>query len=180
MSGPLNRLPLGLLSLLELKSPAGRYPTQLGDVIAPILDVMEFFRGQASRGGIALQAAGAITGPTRSSAFTSGSVTTVPQGEIWLLTEYSVEFNALAADQGIVFAPALLFPTAQLQVYRLGDYTEAIPATLAQRPFGTAHYQMPRILGPGTQLVLTVKGFTPGVSGSTTAIGLFHRFTLTA
>lgn len=183
MAGPLNRVPLGLLSFLELKAPSGRYPVQLADQILPQLDMEKFYRPQAHRAGLGLQAGGAIVGPNRFSVFTLGSATIVPQGELWFLAEYTVEIT-IQLDQAIKIAPALgIFIGAQAQVYRLGEYvtvgTGTASGTLSAIAIATSHFAMPRIIGPGMQLGFTVAGFTPGASLSASATCSFHRLVLT-
>lgn len=183
MSGPLNRVPLGLLSLLELKVPAGRYPVQLGDQILPQLSMEKFYRPQAHRAGLATTAAGAIVGPNRFIPFTVGTPTVVPQGEIWFLAEFQVEV-LLQSDQALTFAPVIaIFVGTQAQPYRVGDWhtfgVGTATGTLSQLGQATARYGMPRIIGPGSQLGLSVSGFTPGAVLNATANASFHRLVLT-
>lgn len=182
MSRPINRQPLGLLSLFDVKSPAGRYPSELLEQIAPIVDSLKFYRPQALRVSLVLQGAGAVTGPTRFSQWTVPGNLVVPQGEFWFIGEYTAE-AALQADQSIMYAPALaIYFGIQAQVYRLGDYinigTGTGTGTLAARGVASAHYWMPRIIGPGNELGFTVAGFTPGASLSTTLTGNLHRIVL--
>lgn len=175
MAGPLNRLPLGLLSLLDLKGTGGRYPTGLGEVIQPELTMLPFFRAEAHQGAQDTIAAASITGANRFVAFP----TVLSLGPRIFLAEFTAEADSVDADQAIEFACALAIPFgASLNVYRLGDYVAQVISATGTRPIASAHYQMPRVIPRGAQLGVTVKAFTPGAALNTSMLGCFHVLTI--
>lgn len=102
MSGPIQVLPRGLLSLLQLKQ-MGKSPSQLAEVVAPTLDIMEFYRQGLfvdqrnflpSGSATLLFNARNFNGP-----FTNGTETlTAPNNETWYVERFSAIGNIPAAD----------------------------------------------------------------------------------
>lgn len=90
---PLNRLPLGLLSLFDIKS-GGRYPQHLGEVINPTMEMMTFI---AASGCNEMFRTG-VTNVVSVGIINMG--VTVPADELWLVEYFTIESDAnLDADQ---------------------------------------------------------------------------------
>lgn len=174
MAGPLNRLPLGLLTLLDLKGTGGRYPIALGEFIQPTLDVARFYRSEAHLAAQDVIVATSITGANRFVAFPNLFAT---QPRVWL-SEFSAEADSLDADQTIEFACAFTVPLgAGFNVYRLGDYVSQGLAP-ASRAIASASWEMPRVIPRGALLGVSVKTFTPGAALNTSMLGYFQLLSI--
>lgn len=177
MGGPLNRLPIGILGLFDIRGSGGTYPRTLLETIQPQVDI-----GMFMRGGTLLDVVGIAIGVNGPEPFDPLTGLQVPDTETWFLSEFSVSFDALAADQAIEFAPAWSprsLAAGGFQPHLLGDFTtQAVAAS--SRPRATASYGMPRILPPGSLLGIATKSMTVGASGTTNGSGLARIVRLTA
>lgn len=99
-SGPVNRLPLGLLSYLDLKGN-GRYPDTFGNVIAPCLELMTFFAPTLCSEQISNRTTTHNVDVSGSQPFgvTGGGPIIVPPNEIWLVEFFDVLTAALNNSQ---------------------------------------------------------------------------------
>lgn len=79
-SGPISKLPLGILGFLGIKSQ-GQYPNSLGDIITPTWDQLELF-------GAAHPVDQVTTGNPVVGSF--NAFLTVPQTEIWRLQNVTI------------------------------------------------------------------------------------------
>lgn len=156
MSGPINRLALGLLGLLDVRGAGGTYPTMLADFAQPTIDLTTFYRAQEveliTTGSLPLTVVG------------NQSFLQVPGTERWFVHDYMVRVVDLGADQLIDFA-AIYMLSANLQpAFRLDEYQVADGALALNSPVvSTAHYGMPRVLGPGKILGASIRRITVGV-----------------
>lgn len=118
MSGPIARLPLGLLEVFDLRT-LGNYPRQVGDVISPTYDVSALqyqnclsVRGQATLSGISPTF---FVGFNPFDDFVVDGVAVeaaVPAGEAWLVVRSALLVEC-QSDTGFQFYPTkVVFTTA--------------------------------------------------------------------
>lgn len=93
MAGPIARRPPGLLDLL-LTQQQGKNPSELGDVVSPVMDLTHFYGSERLTVDSVLLAVSAVGAFSR---------ITVPDGETWLVhfTGMNVAFNAAAQSARI-------------------------------------------------------------------------------
>lgn len=113
MSGPTANLPVGLLDALGIKS--GSYPNELSSTILTYIDTLPIVAAQACTDFLELTVAVSTTG---FNSFSSGYQ--VPQGEAWLVRNFSascttgaaeqIEFKAIAYKSGITYNSVLRSP----------------------------------------------------------------------
>lgn len=160
MSGPVNRPPLGLLGLFDIRGAGGTYPSQMADVITPEIETRFMVRGQPGQEQI--EASFAIAA---AQFVPFANSLQVPQTEFWFLSEYTL-LIVLAADQAISFQPTY-YPVqvAPVRPFPLGDI-RAQPTALGTVSgfLAAATYDMPRILPPGSALSANIEAFTIGAS----------------
>jgi len=84
---PINRLPLGLLSFLDIKQ-MGKNPAALGDVLLPVLEMGEFFLGpHVSRR--------ASTGVSVTGVGNFATDLVVPNGKVWIVRQAVLRSSAV-------------------------------------------------------------------------------------
>jgi len=132
MMKPIQTIPMGLLSLLQLKQQ-GQNPDTLSEVVNPVVDLLQFwlqyqsidittalFGGQVSR-----------TVPTAGTGiygYNAPGPATVPPNQLWWIEHYTVEANLLAAEY-IRLAPMITAPSVGLQAQQIGtDVNDAVTA----------------------------------------------------
>lgn len=115
MGAQLNKLPLGLLSFFDLKQ-GGRYPQQLGEHLAPVLEMFDWyvqtniFTTQLSTSlspFIASDSGGATygwTSATPNALPVAGGQVAVPNNEIWYVSLYSVSWTWNSIAGGVMDA----------------------------------------------------------------------------
>lgn len=160
MSGPINRLALGLLGLFDVRGAGGTYPTTLADFVQPTIELARFMRAQelelVSTGSVPLSINGHFP------------LLAVPATERWFVHEFTVGLVDLGADQAIEFA-AMYSQGGNLNVFhRLDEYQLADGATMGTNPalLSSARYGMPRVVGPGKILGVSIKRITVGAEGN--------------
>lgn len=89
----INQLPRGILSLLGLQA-GGKYPSRWGEQYDPVFDLLYWFVQANSE---LLQQTIAPT-VTSSAAYLAPSALVVPAGEIWAITQASVDVTTGAGD----------------------------------------------------------------------------------
>ena len=107
---PINRLPSGLLALLDLQT-AGKVPLELGETVVPIVDVtpmyrvetFEWFQVVNATSTFAPASVGTYShyeSSTPAGLPTDGVRITVPQGELWYVQNWShwVSRDAASTD----------------------------------------------------------------------------------
>lgn len=175
MAGPLNRLPIGILGLFDIRGAGGSYPRALIETIQPTVDSSMFLRGSVMVDGVGVTTP-ALTAPVSFREFV-GLI--VPNTEVWFLSEFTVECT-LAIDQGVVFRAAWAVDVAVPRPYGLGDYTSAVPHALGSVAQASASFQMPRIMPPGSKLGVNLQSITVGAAGSVQFLGYARILRLTA
>lgn len=122
---PINRLPVGLLSMLDIKS-MGKNPNALSDVVQANVELNEFYINSASFISaysdnpplVPIPGGGGATGTLLRldtvqaanplPADPSGQIE-VPDGEIWLVTEWCVSWSMTTANT-LMLTPAIQHP----------------------------------------------------------------------
>lgn len=164
MSGPIQTLPIGLLGLLQLKS-SGSNPSQLSDTVSAVYDIGKYYEQQQSQYCASLfGATPSLTTNARGQPVfqVAGANITVPNKELWLVQEWSIFCNLLAAEY-IRFAPAYS-PPGSLGTVQLGpDYNDAVTA---RARFASAKIDRPFFAVPGTFFLAYV--FDVATAGSIT------------
>lgn len=169
--GTLNRVPRGLLSLLD-SQVQGRNPSEVLESIAPGLEMLKFMT--AAKGHVVQQASLTVTGAPG-----AGSAISVPQGELWLVHLAAVEivaldaaattwFPALYATKGGVFVP-LISPVLGISTGATG-YTGSFSDV----------YQEPLWLFPGENLTPYMQKFTGTVPVAGVTLRGFAEYTVLA
>jgi len=130
MSGPIQVIPKGLLGLLQLKQQ-GNNPSELSNVVASCFDIRELYYQQLVQDQFSL-VGGLPTENVNPAANGNHAFTTspllVPAGFMWLVLQYSIVCNLLAAETikascQLITDPALSTPVL------LGDsYTDVVTA----------------------------------------------------
>lgn len=158
MATPLTiqRFPRGLLDLLGSKSN-GDNPTVLSPTVVPILDLSAMYQfdkmeaRNASTNVVNLTGAWAVT----------GSIFTVPAGEIWLLHNLSVNSNAnLGAGESYTLVPAIY--RTQWSQWQLGP--NACSGSVGNRPSIGWQFERPEIMRPGDTVGVYVSAVAAGAS----------------
>lgn len=111
--GPIQTLPIGLLGLLQLKTSGGN-PSQFSETVSGVYDLGKFYENQQAQMTASLFGAQpTLTTSTRNQPVFTVAATpiTVPQKELWYVTEYTIFANLLAAEY-VRFAPMWTAPGA--------------------------------------------------------------------
>lgn len=140
----ISEYPRGLMSLLGLQT-FGENPRDLSGVIAPSLDLLQFFlftRRESRTDTVSMTATGSIQFPTL----------IVPPGEAWFLQEFGIQVQTGAA-QTCTFAPTINMP---VNAYQMGDAV-ALPVSSIGRCFMS---RPPLLLPPGTSFNVQVQSIT--------------------
>lgn len=162
MSGPINRPPLGLLSLFDIRGAGGSYPSAMADFIQAQIETRFFVRGQA--GQEQLETSFAINA---AQFVPFANSLQVPQDQMWFVSEYTL-LIVLAADQAIQMQPTY-YPvqTAVVRPFALAPLVGQPAALGTVGAFlATAEFDMPRILPPGSALSANIPAFTIGASAA--------------
>jgi len=141
MPRPFNRLPRGLLGLLDAKV-GGQNPQELTDELRPVLEMFPFYHAQF-RDALSGQTAGNAVVGTNSLA--TGSLTGPPADELWWVEHYAVKMDAgLAAGNGVILMPSMLsvsssggpsIPILLNSARNVANQIGWIAAAAADRPF---------------------------------------------
>lgn len=185
--GLMQRIPRGLLSFLDVKT-GGTYPTVLGGLLQPTIDLTEWYGAEAQH----YTAVGAAVGTTVAGnklPFTATSVTdltnganlVVPDREIWRLNEATVDLGngANAAD---IFHCALCirFNTTANRFFIPPQTLHGDPG--AGVAFNRAYYALdrPLLVAPGNEIALeTIRvSAAAGTPFTPTARLVLARFTI--
>lgn len=118
MSGPIQIVPPGLLGYLNIKN-AGNNPSDLLDTVQPTLDLRDWWFQARLEVTTVTQSFLATTASVGFKAFTTNPVT-VPQGQMWYVTEYVVAANISTAADTITMAAALETDLVNLTFCTLG------------------------------------------------------------
>jgi len=159
----IQRVPRGLLSFLDVKA-GGDYPTNLVTQLQPTIDLQAWYAAEAQH----YTCTGAAIGTTASSTklpftgttvdnLSDGANVAVPQNEIWLLHDATVEMS-----NGVTAAD--IFDTVLSIGFNTTANRHIIPAqTLAGNPYAgvatnTAYRSLnkPLFMAPGNELCLRV------------------------
>lgn len=159
MTGIINRVPVGLLDLLDMKS-RGQTPRELSSWTQAVVDIAPLYFSDLERAVASVDAGVNAIGLTTSLA--------VPQDEIWLVREMSVS-TSTGAGEAITFAP-WLFTT--LNRPGGGFYSGAVglPNTLAASSTGAAFANKPLWAQAGDRLGFIVQSITGTVDFATRAL----------
>lgn len=167
---PLNRLPIGLLDLFGIKS-MGRYPQLLNTDVQPTLDLLRWYtESQALHfslvgtswtvGTVPLPTTTArliwpgVTAPDSQGALpVSGGRVTVPNSEIWLVSQYSAAWEFDTAGQVAELGLGYLME-GSLAITHLP--TKLAGATVGARGAGSVTVDAPFYLQPGCSLCASV------------------------
>jgi hypothetical protein len=156
MAGPLSAFPPGLLSLFGIRT-GGKNPSQLGDLLVPQVDLLEWYlaqQWQPQRTTIA--DIGAASGFQ-----VIGSVSTVPQTQIWFVRNaYTGPNSVIGAGNNYswMLAKNLIQPTIKTP---LGVQ---VSATAGNTGRALALDSRPIILRPGESLGVQINGVTHAVA----------------
>ena len=165
--GAINRVPSGLLSLLDGQN-LGDNPSEIAGTIIPQIDLFHFF--MASKG---------LESVTASQNFVAGgfgayAVITVPPGELWVMESFVVSLTVATAGQAN-FAPVLFPRTGSTDAITL--WTGGSLSTSVIGPtFKQATLPNELFLNPGVQLACLLydtAAIAAGGTASTTC--LFQR-----
>lgn len=159
MTGIVNRVPVGLLDLLDMKS-RGQTPRELSSQVQAGIDIAPLYYSDLEEAVAAVDAGVAAIGLTTSLA--------VPQDEIWFVRQMSVS-TTTGAGEAISFAP-WFFTT--LNRPGGGFYSGAlgVPMVLAASSTGAAFSNNPFWAQAGDRLGFIVNSITGTVDFSTRAL----------
>lgn len=166
MSGPIQKIPGGLLDFLQLKN-AGRNPADLPEVLQPVLEMQQWY----------WQTYAEITGGTDAAIVAVGLVdkVTVPDNEFWAVHEVQVD-AALAVGSVVEIIPYFRQgPAGSINNY---PFNLADPYLWDAATMGTVYlrrmlHPLPLLLVPGS--ILGIRTYR--LSAATTTGNLFARFT---
>lgn len=168
-SAPILTIPQGLLGLLQLKE-TGKLPATLGEVVGPNLDLFQMY---AER--LAVSAIGLFGGNPQTAAITtgligfrpfllSGSVVTVPQNEMWYVTQVcaTIVTGAIAAADTFRGGPCWAtsnqsnLPGVGSDVYMMSNnYQDAV--TARNRGVATDPSARPFFVPPGAGFYMAIE-----------------------
>ena len=172
MSGPIQTIPQGLLSLLQLKQ-TGSNPSQLLETVAPVVDLVQWWL-QRQVVDLSFQLFGAVStvliGPAGhgQTAFTTNPIT-VPQQQQWWIESFSLGGTLLAAE-GITLAPLML--EAGGTTHLLGPpYADVVTARARDFAVSVRNFWLApgsslgvRVMDANTAATITVSGAIRGVA----------------
>lgn len=119
---PLNSIPGGLLDFFQIKN-GGQYPQHLVPVLAPTLELMDWYvnakkipiaaTGNAGTGGSFGAGMSNFVGLAGGGLPAPSITWEVPQDEVWVVDQFTVgmNFNNIGGEQGAV-EPCVLYPVA--------------------------------------------------------------------
>lgn len=150
MPGPLNRQPLGLLSLFDVKT--GRYPSDLGEVILPTLEQTEWMRHSANE-LIESASFNLVSGAL------GVSNVQVPATEFWFVDRLSFRVSNIPVGpaQFVQVNPVVTMPPAgPTRILSIGPSVSNANGmlTAAAQENMFVYVQTPIILPPGTTITL--------------------------
>lgn len=164
MSG-IQRIPRGLLSLLDMKSAAGRTPADLQTFIQGTIDLEAYYLSDAL-----------------STAFTLVNVAAagvnaqllVPQGEVWRLFGLSAVADGFSAAVTTVGFGVQIRPPGAPASWDVGFRDRTATVAVTDRLVATAQIP-PTVLGSGT-IIQAFSSITPAPNNYNLAVvALFHR-----
>lgn len=171
MSGPIQTIPQGLLSLLQLKQ-TGSNPSELTEQVAPVVDLTQWWL-QRLVVDISFQLFGAVStvaiGPAGhgQTGFTTNPIT-VPQGQQWWVESFCLGGTLLAAE-GITLAPLFLEAGGTTHILA-PPYVDVVSARARDFAVCARGFWMPpgaqfgvRVMDANTAATITVSGAVRGV-----------------
>lgn len=165
MPQALNRIPAGLLSLLQIKS-TGRNPDLLADDMRPTLDMLNFY--SAGIGARIEESFELAFDPSNLN--TSIAIVTVPSDEIWIVRNVTSTARVTTAGGGERANFATLLQNIQatenvvLAAMPVGNNLSTWADTLATTDGCHANFSVGLFVPPGGQIVTTCRGFSGGVA----------------
>ena len=161
MTGEINRVPVGLLSLLDMKA-RGQAPRALSGEVQAELDILRIYLENdrvLERTSASIGAAGVSVLPAL----------TVLQNENWYVHGFYLQSGALAAGTTVTVAPA---------IQRVDNFSNntmwlqigpQITATVGQWIFGGVTFTTPYIARPGDVFAIVASSVTLGTAPSVAA-----------
>ena len=141
--GAINRVPSGLLSLLDGQN-LGDNPSDMAGTIIPQIDLFHFFMASKGLESVTVSQNFAVN------AFGAYAVITVPPGELWVMENFTVSIQITATSQ-CNFAPVLFPKTGAIEGITL--WSGGSLSTSALGPtFKQATLPNELFLNPGVQL----------------------------
>lgn len=161
--GPINRVPLGLLSLWDLKT-TGRYPTDVSDVIQQSVDITPFM--MAAHGELVTDNRGGLTA-IGLVGFTNGFFD-VPQNEVWLVEHWSVHNSTAMDPAGMMSGQVCVAYVAAPSVlsFPVGRQITANGSVGTTGAYWQAGSDAPFMVGPGGSLRFLVNELALGGAAS--------------
>lgn len=169
--GPLNRLPRGLLNLVDLQSN-GRVPDQLRDEVQATLEMTPFYEAQLEQTFQLIRTTQIPAGSLNNTNYiwestapldiTTGANLIVPNNEMWVVKDYTAFINIGAAAADFMFMRLQLFPAGASRIW--------IPQRIYGSPTGTSNAAVavtvgaqstgPFVAQPGSSIQVTSGGHT--------------------
>lgn len=163
MSGPIGRVPRGLLDFFQLTTQ-GRNPSQLADTIAPTFDVLRWYvDGQSGdlTASTTLLGIGSATGdrvPFTTTAYGSPLPDNgvVPSTEVWLLRMWTISGSVIPTSPNVMgWVPMLFAPNDSTPDWipphqREGSSANVIPHVQV--------LELPMLIPPGYQMGMMLQG----------------------
>lgn len=136
MPFPFNRLPRGLLGLLDAKI-GGQNPQQLDESVRSSVALDRFYEAQMREALTGTSLALVALGPVFWSTGSMAGV--VPADEMWLIDQYSVQSQGMAAGEALAIVPLLRVnaPAGTYQDIFL-DHPVVLTLALNEQAFSTA------------------------------------------
>jgi hypothetical protein len=158
MTGEINRVPQGLLSLLDMKA-RGQNPRLLSSEAALSIEAFQLYGLQLRRRLRFNTAAIGVVGPQ----FPAAAV--VPQNEVWLLLAQSLVISALGAGTTYTIAPIV---RVQNDDGTSGEHLTNYPLTFTAGQYVNCGgiLAQPLWLPPGSSMGITCQGVTLGVASA--------------
>lgn len=170
-SGPINKLPSGLLSLFDLKT-GGRYPGLLGDTLTPVLELLNWYADTNIESAGVVNAALAANQNAQNIA--PGAFLTVPNTEFWYVRRCfaQAEFSAAAASTLMGLSLVIIPPGPAPQPITLPTLGTTGPFTSNAAVINRTLVTMPEqfIATPGSAISAAHGGFIFGAATCTISI----------
>jgi hypothetical protein len=162
--GKIQRIPRGLLSFLQVSTSA-EYPVALANQLLPTMDLTNWYGAEGEHITGTGAAIGTVTGGTQlritatapNTTLSDGTSMTVPQNEIWLVSEWLVQCFHAAAGDFFDVSPAVYFHNvSSSRFYSPATALSGDPNINAANIWAHRAIMRPVLLAPGEEVAMLV------------------------
>jgi len=168
--GQINRVPRGLLGLLDAKT-GGRTPPETTGVLSPVIDLTPNYLAD-----IPFEIAQASSPAAALTPGTNYGIVTVPAGELWYVYQVSAQIIANGAGDALDCFPVLVAPSGVVPVPLVNGTTSGFGSASANAlenvPCGVT-FAYPLLVGPGSRIATQTR--TGGASTRTPVTSVIYR-----